>query len=271
MAKNAGHRSPAIPRAPEMPVQAKGAMGTRRSFEGFEVFAPPESEPLRLETGPRLESWDARGHPSQVALGRYLDYLERLAAPMLASGQTALALELGVGLPQEIELTVAGGDLDNYLYPVIRRLGWDRFVSAYALKRRGMSTVRVSRATRCSVGALAEWNFCRILTNVSTDVRAWKEQVAEQVATQATTEPEDALELQISFRVARRRNWASLWKPAIDSLGSILGNDPAGRPFHPRDDRIVLLGVHRTIDDSMGNRVGLGVWWRPATRHRDGM
>jgi hypothetical protein len=78
--------------------------------------------------------------------------------------------------------------------------------------------------------------------------------------------PDGPLELQLALAVASRRNWAWLWKPAIDSLGAILGIENPRKPFSTRDDRIVRLALHRTIDDTLGNRVRVGVWWRTAPR-----
>jgi hypothetical protein len=71
--------------------------------------------------------------------------------------------------------------------------------------------------------------------------------------------------MELAFRVGPGREWTNLWKPAIDALGGILGL--AGtRPWHPRDDRITALSLHRTIDDALVHAVELGVWWRPVDR-----
>jgi hypothetical protein len=67
-------------------------------------------------------------------------------------------------------------------------------------------------------------------------------------------------DLQICFRVSPKINWANLWKPAIDSLGPILGE--GSKPFSPNDDRILRLALHRLVDSNIGFDVELGVWWR---------
>jgi hypothetical protein len=36
------------------------------------------------------------------------------------------------------------------------------------------------------------------------------------------------------------------------------------KPFHPFDDRIVSLGLHRKIDDTIGWDVIVDAWWSPA-------
>jgi hypothetical protein len=108
----------------------------------------------------------------------------------------------------------------------------------------------------CSVA----WSFAEARPSVSAQSRAWKEQIAAQLPTVAASD--DPVELQLCFVVGPRRNWANLWKPAIDALGGVLGEDPGGRPFHPRDDRVVRLGLHRVVDPSAVHDVAIGVWWR---------
>lgn len=57
-------------------------------------------------------------------------------------------------------------------------------------------------------------------------------------------------------------NWVVLWKPSIDALGATVGEGP--RPFHPLDDRIVRLALHRRVEARRPHRTSIGVWWRPA-------
>jgi hypothetical protein len=73
-----------------------------------------------------------------------------------------------------------------------------------------------------------------------------------------------AISLDIEFRLSPARNWATLWKPAIDSLGPLLGVPDPRRPFTPNDDRIVRLGLHRSIDPSLGWDIELSIWWAVA-------
>jgi hypothetical protein len=61
--------------------------------------------------------------------------------------------------------------------------------------------------------------------------------------------------MQLSFTVGPRRNWLSLWKPAIDAQGRILGSTNPNRPWHPQDGRIVELGLHYQVDHTLGNDV----------------
>ncbi|WP_431676838.1 hypothetical protein [Kitasatospora sp. KL5] len=53
--------------------------------------------------------------------------------------------------------------------------------------------------------------------------------------------PGRALQLSIVFRVSGGRNRSTLWKPAIDALGPLLGAHHPTRLYQPPDDRIVEL------------------------------
>lgn len=230
----------------------------------FALYRPPEATAMALAMPPRLESWDAKTAPSQLALGRYLDHVADLTRERLAElGAGALSLELAVALPEGTHLLRGGYDLDNFLYPVVRRLGSHRFASAWVSKERGtVSTVRIGPAVLADPQELDTWSFASAETTASTSTAAWKRQIAEQIAPAARLAPDGPLEVQLAFAVAARRNWAWLWKPAIDALGAIVGADDPTRPFQTRDDRIVRLALHRAVDDSLRNRVRVGIWWR---------
>jgi hypothetical protein len=60
--------------------------------------------------------------------------------------------------------------------------------------------------------------------------------------------------MQLSFTVGSSRNWLNLWKPAIDALDPILGSTPS-RSWHPRDGRIIELGLHCRVDHAFSNEV----------------
>ncbi len=226
----------------------------------FTIWRPPDAAALTVAMAPRLESWDAKTAASQVALGQYLDYITEITRGQIAhAGSAALSLELAVSLPEGGHLSHVGYDLDNFLYPIVRRLGSSRFASAHASKRRGStSTVRIGSAISAGSQELNAWSFATAETTVSTATAAWKRQIAPTVR----AAPDGPLELQLAFAVSARRNWAWLWKPAIDALGAIVGVEGPARPFQTRDDRIVRLAMHRTVDDALKDRVRLGIWWR---------
>jgi hypothetical protein len=61
--------------------------------------------------------------------------------------------------------------------------------------------------------------------------------------------------LQLAFVVGPKRNWPNLWKPTFDALDPLLGRTGPDRDWHPRDGRIVDLGLHVDVDPSLGNDV----------------
>jgi hypothetical protein len=65
--------------------------------------------------------------------------------------------------------------------------------------------------------------------------------------------------LELSFIVGLTRNWMNLWKPTIDSLGSLLGHTAEAKEWNPNDGRIVELALHCAVDPGAGNNVVLGL------------
>jgi len=101
----------------------------------FSIWRPPDTVPLTLALPPRLESWDAKTAPSQVALGQYLNHVAELTRRQMTDASTGLlSLELAVSLPEDTHLPQGGHDLDNFLYPIVRRLGSHRFASAHGAR-----------------------------------------------------------------------------------------------------------------------------------------
>ncbi len=140
------------------------------------MFSEPVGEAVELAVQPRLESWEAAGHPAQIALGEYLDHVETALAPQLQRHMGRdLAVRLEVGLPPGARLIGAGQDLDNYLAPVMRRLGPDRFASAWAGKHHGRSTILLQPAVHAPADVLGAWSFALARTTCSSQSRAWKE------------------------------------------------------------------------------------------------
>ena len=71
--------------------------------------------------------------------------------------------------------------------------------------------------------------------------------------------PGNGIALQVAFVLGPRRVWSNLWKPTIDSLGSILGREDRAREWNARDGRITDLGVHCTVDMAIGNKVTMAI------------
>jgi hypothetical protein len=182
----------------------------------FAFYDWPDAQPMPIAVRPRLESWDAKAARSQIELGEYLDHVKSLVASDLAAIDGPAAIALTVGLGTERSLTSGGGDLDNYLLPVVRRLGEKRFNAAWATKHHGASAICVGSAR--TIPPPRAWGACAVTTTAAADTRAFKEQVAAVVPALEATE--GALEVQIFYRLSPRRNWSTLWKPTIDeSLG----------------------------------------------------
>jgi hypothetical protein len=223
---------------------------------------PPVTARVALPGAPVLDSWTAAGHPDQVRLRSYLDDVMTRIGP----AGDHLSIELVVGLPATTAVDRGGRDLDNYLLPVARRVGHERIAAVFGRKlHQAASTVAVAEAVPRA--GPADRPAFGVRTTASAQSVRWKQQIYQACRRAVPRPPPPGpLAVRISFAVARRRNWAALWKPAIDSLGPLLGERNPHRAFHPADDRIVDLELHRTLDDSLADDVELAFWWRPDPR-----
>lgn len=70
--------------------------------------------------------------------------------------------------------------------------------------------------------------------------------------------------LEGGYLVGPRRYWPNLWKPTIYALDQILGRTRPDRPWHPLDGRIVTLGLHCSVDASLGNTVRIVIEAAPS-------
>ncbi|XVU25326.1 hypothetical protein ACQPZJ_50525 [Actinoplanes sp. CA-054009] len=227
-----------------------------------ELFMRPDAGlHLTLASDPVLESWNAAGHPDQLRLRTYVDSVAEQLGVTDWDEQERRAIELVVGLPDSSPLDRGGRDLDNYLFPLARRLGPHRIAAAFGRKvhQKG-STIAVAPAVPTDDPATPAQLTVR--TQMSAQTSAWKEAI-HMACRNAVAAPLPAgpLALQLVFGVSRRRNWTTLWKPAIDALGPMLGMPNAAQPYQPDDDRIVDLALHCHIDDSLGHDVVIQAWW----------
>jgi hypothetical protein len=213
----------------------------------------------RLNVEPQLASWDRAGSPGQLRLANFLAHVDATAAPMVAAAAGRLSVELIVGLPSEVALTGGGRDLDNYLYPVAQRLGPPQVAAMFGRKIHGPSSLAVSPAELNP--AMTSPQFSTRITG-SYARKEWKETLRARLL-QAQTAAADPgpVAMNIAVTTGPGRNWASLWKPLIDSFGPVLGEDPS-RPFNPHDDRILDLGLHHHISTGIGYDVIIDAWWQ---------
>ena len=216
-----------------------------------------ESSVTTLPVEPLLASWDSSESPSQRRLAEYKATIRALVAERLAAIDGAAGLRLVVGGNRS-----ARGDLDNFLTPVADSLRDPRIASYAAVRRPGQeSIIEIGRAVPAPPLAEAAWSFAVARTTTSSDREAWKAEVAAGVGVHRCSTGLGPIEMEIGFAVGPHRSWTNLWKPAIDALGGVLGLTDA-RPWHPRDDRIDALALHRAVDPALGNAVELGIWWR---------
>ena len=212
---------------------------------------------MRQSVKPQLASWDRAGHPGQVKLARFLAYVDAIAGPVLATVSGRIAAELIVGFSDGVSLTDGGHNLDNYLFPVVQRLGPERVAAIFGRKIHGPSSLAVGPAQPGTAGATPRFST-RMAGSYERTER--KQKLYDRLAVQAAAIDPGPAGLTIALTTGRGRNWTSLWKPLIDAFGPVLGEDLT-RPFHPDDDRIVSLALHHTIDTGISHDVIIDAWW----------
>lgn len=213
---------------------------------------------------PVLESWNSKTHPDQIKLQTYLDSLQSALAPILANRtELFLHMEIDVANPRHL---LHNHDLENYLTPVVRRLGASHFILVSAIKRVGSGsqlTIGIAQSLS-SPTQMKTWNHFSCSPHGSASSRQWK--IALQAAlahTHPSLLPPGPVEVQLAWRCSPNRNWVNLWKPTGDTMGPVLGIPNPSQPFNPADDRITSLSLHLNTDTTMGHDVDVGMWWRP--------
>lgn len=228
--------------------------------DAFPRYRRPARTVLQLGLEPLVESWDSSSHPAQQRLTEYVDAVRAICRPTIEAIRDPLAVLLVVGRER-----VRAGDLDNFLTPVARALPSERVVSMHAIRDPASpSAIAIAAAAPDEAPPAPASDFVTARTSASATTSAWKQQVASQVGVHPASHSSAPLGLEITFRVSAQRNWVTLWKPAIDALGGILGL-VGDRPWHPRDERIVSLALHRQLDPAIGHAVKMGFWWWEAS------
>ncbi len=225
-------------------------------------YRRPEGEGTALRKVPRLASWNKSTDPDQVRLRDYLEDTAQLVPPRLtASGPWALLLE--VGLPATRDL-VDMADLDNYAFPLATRLRNEDLVAVWCTKRHAETSRVLAAPAQETTGPGTTYT---VRTTASASTTAYKEQVRSAVINAAEI-PTGPVQLQLAFVVGPQRNWLTLWKPTIDALDPLLGRTREDRDWHPQDGRITDLGLHVTVDASLGHDVLLSIAAAPAAAPR---
>ena len=107
-------------------------------------FTRPENDPQQLRVAPELASWDSKGHPDSIRLRAYLDDTAALVESSKVQGPWALRLDVGRPLDRDL---LDKADLDNYAYPLAKRLHDSDLVSVWCTKQHNArSYVRLEAA-----------------------------------------------------------------------------------------------------------------------------
>ena len=213
---------------------------------------------VALRAEPQLASWDISGSPGQVRLGEFLGHAQAVAAPMLAAVDGLVAVELNVGLRDELPLTSGGRDLDNYLFPLAQRLGPARIAAMFGRKVHGPSFLAVGRAQPDHSVSSPQFSTQIAGSYIRPE---WKATLRERLLQiQRTGMAVGAIGMTVGITTGPGRNWTNIWKPLIDAFGPVLGENPE-RPFHPNDDRITSLGLHHDVNTAIGHDVIITAWW----------
>ncbi len=213
---------------------------------------------------PQLASWDHSNHPNQQRLIAYLRVVREHFAPLLLSG-CKWALSMTLDLKRD-ERLYRGNDVENYITPLVNGLGWRHFVYAEITKQiGGGSRIAIGHAVpRPAIPTWSGWSR-RVAGGLVTPEakRAIRAGLIEVVDAPL---PPGPTAVHLAWRLSASRNWVSLWKPTGDAMGPVLGEPRfPQKEFHPSDDRITKLMLHRIVDDALErNVVDVGLWWERA-------
>lgn len=213
---------------------------------------------------PQLASWDHGEHPNQQRLIAYLQVVRENFAPLLANGGE-WALSMTVDLKRN-ERLYRGNDVENYITPLVNGLGWRHFVYADITKQvGGGSRISIGPALRRpAVPTWSSWSR-RVVGRLGTPEgkRSIREGLREAVDAPLPSGP---IAVHLAWRLSAFRNWVGLWKPTGDTMGPVLGEPRfPEKEFHPSDDRITKLILHRIVDDTLDrSEVDVGLWWARA-------
>lgn len=213
------------------------------------------------EIEPQIASWDHKEHANQVRLKSYLKMVREYFAPVLASGEK-LAVSLIIDLKREDRL-YRGNDVENYVTPLVQGLGWRKFVYAEVEKRvGGGSCIAIGPAVPCvDAPVWSGWGGRMVGSLAAPDGKRCVR--LELLRAVDSPLPPGPIAVHMAWRLSSSRNWVALWKPTGDAMGPVVGESRyPEKEFHPDDDRITKLRLHRCVDDTLEQRmVDVGLWW----------
>ena len=213
---------------------------------------------------PLVAQWEKGTHPAQIRLHKYLDWLTKNLSPLPGEPNGLfLHLEIDVHNPGRL---LRHNDLENYLTPLFGRrwLGHEKFVLVSATKKVGGGSYVEIGSVRPLPGNYYDddWESFECSPEVGTSTKQWKEILWLFLeSTQPRPLPSGPVEVHLAWRCSPQRNWVNLWKATGDVMGPILGYASKSNRFHPNDDRIVSLSLHKCLDPSLVHSVDVGMWW----------
>jgi hypothetical protein len=229
-------------------------------------FWRPQKELVAIDVVPLKASWEKSTDPSQILLREYRQLVRESLVGTL--GHDCLYLDLHVGLPQSANL-LSGNDLENYLTPLFECGCLP--ASQFRLVKAEKSIGNISRLA-AGIAEPAEssseirdcCHFSIYPSATPSNDQAFKVELQNAItACGHPALPDGEVEVHVTWRCALgRRSWFRLWKSTGDALGPVLGAYQRKNQFDPRDDRITRLVFQFLPDESMGNRLHIGMWWK---------
>ncbi len=234
--------------------------------ETWQFWRPKRELAAINDIVPLKASWEKSTDPSQV---RLRDYRQRVHESLLAARvHDALYLDLRVALPDSVNL-LNGNDLENYLTPPFECgcLPATQFRLVTAEKSSGGNS-RLAVGIAEAIDPSSEMrDFCHFSIYPKTTPAKdhdFKNELHNAVAACGHSSlPDGEVELHVAWKCALgRRSWFRLWKSTGDSMGFILGAYKRKNQFDPKDDRITKLVFQFHPDESLGDQLQIGMWWR---------
>lgn len=224
-------------------------------------FERPTGPTITLRAAPRLANWNRAGDSGEARLTRALSYSDEAVDPRLAACDGPVALRFDVGLARAVRL-LDERDLDNYLLPLTAYLAERSphpIVSVWGCKRYAEETTLRIEPARPRPEQEPEVTLRATVTGAREAFKAGlREQVHEQLTGRPAL-PEGPVVLELAFVVGPQRSWLDLWWSTLDGLGPLLGHAPSEPQWHPRDGRVVDLGLHVEVDPELGDDVLIGL------------
>lgn len=251
---------------PNVAPQVISAAPALHDGEVWQFWRPKTELGVCEDLVPLKASWEKSTDPSQMRLREYRQQIREAFETKL--NHDGLYLDLRVGLPESVSL-LSGNDLENYLTPLFECgcLPAMQFRLVTAEKSiGGKSRLSIGIAeqgvTRSDLGSYCHFS---IYPNAkpSSDHDFKVEMQSAIAACGHPALPDGEVELHVAWRCAlSRRSWFRLWKSTGDVLGPILGAYQRKNQFDPKDDRITKLVFQFFPDESLIDRLQIGMWWR---------